>query len=372
MKIAVCLTGLYNIDPVNIKKVFKIFECIAEKSNVQFDFYMQFWNKSNYYFYDVSDEVYHSPEFIKLPTHLYPIHTELIEYIRPKDILGLNYTDVASKSNLKTDGSYIRDENNAMSYKYGGPTFVDVGTFDNQQSIKNWCARHNCYVNFVNRGAQFYALQEIVKTVPKNTYDAILKWRYDIVCNYQKFCNDFHANFSITPNTLYVPHIFRKKKNENIEELRGIISKNDEYVYGAMDMFMYANDNSFRKFSNDLLDFSIIDFDNATKLFRNSDKIPFMKYSNAAPMEEASFLNKIHKEKFIIRQIGTYDTRIIHPMYTISDSYYASPMEELNQMDVYHESRYKLYKDVLHYERGEFNSENNSLRIKGESIFKLK
>jgi len=371
MKVAVCLTGLYNIDPANIKKIFKVFDSIAEKSNVQFDFYMQFWNKSNYYFYDISEEVYNSPEFNKVPTYLYSNHTELIEHIRPKDILGLNYTDVVSKATLKTDGSYVRDENNHMSYRYGGPPMIDVNTFDSRQNIRNWCAWHNSYVNFVNRGAQFYALEEIVKIIPKNTYDIILKWRYDVLCNYQMLCNDFDSKFSTSNNTVYVPHIFRKKKDHKIEELKSVIAKNEEYVYGAMDMFMYANDEVFRKLSYGIHDFSIIDFDIATKLFRNSNNIPFFKYSHAAPMEEASFLNKMHKEKFITRQIGTYDMRIIHPTYIISDLYYNSPMDELNNMDVDHESRYKLYDDVLNYGRGEFNSENDS-NIKGENIFQSK
>jgi hypothetical protein len=135
-------------------------------------------------------------------------------------------------------------------------------------------------------------------------------------------------------------------------------------------MFMYANDNEFRMFSDGLLDFSTIDFDNATKLFRNSDKIPFSKHSHAAPMEESVFLNKIHSEKFIIRQTGTYNLRIIHPMYAISDLYYKSPIEELFVMDADNENRYQLYKDLLQYERGEFNSEND-MNIKGETIFQL-
>lgn len=359
MKVAVCLTGLCSIDPSNISKVFKVFEYLTDTKGIQFDYYMQFWNSSNYYFYELSDNILQSKEIVKIPTVKNEIYSEIISYIKPKEILGLNFTDVVLKSGLDKNKKYTRDENNNMATLYDGPPFIHPNAFDRYNDMADWCGFHNSYVDFVNQRAQFFSLQEIVKTVPKNQYDLILKWRYDILTDYTFVL----TNTNVLPNTIYVPGIFRKKINSPIEEIKSLIVKNEEYTYAIFDMWFYGKENEFRKLSENLLSYSIENFDEATRKFRE-------KYKYAAPMDESAFLDKILDEKLIVKPVGACDTRIIHPLYKVSAQYYKYPVGELRRMRVDDETRYKLLKNNKTYAKGEFGSETKA-EVKGEHAFNL-
>lgn len=359
MKVAVCLTGLCNIDPSNIKKVFKVFDHLTETRGIHFDFYMQFWNNHNHYFYELSETLLTSKTFLRVPTIKNEIYSQIIYHLKPKEIIGLNFTDTVLKSGLDQNKKYTRDENNAMAVRYNGPEFVDVDTFKKYEDGLNWCCFHNSYVDFVNQRAQFYSLQEVVKTVPKNEYDIILKWRYDILTDYKKVLK----TIKIEDNIVYVPGLYRKKHNKPLEEIRSIITKNKEYTYAILDMWLYAKEKEFRKFCDNLLNFSINNYDDATLNFRNL-------YDTASPLDESAFLDKILNEGFVVRPVGACETRIIHPLYKIPNNYFTDPVTELKNMQVDCDNRYNLFKINNVYARGEFGSENSGV-IRGINNFIL-
>lgn len=357
MKVAVCLTGLCNIDPSNINKVFFVFDHLTKTKGMQFDFYMQHWNNKSHYFYELSDTLINSEHIPKVPSLKTENYSKIMSHIKPKEILGLNFTDVVLKSGLDTNIKYTRSENKIMAVPYNGPSIVDVDVFECENDINKWCTYHNAYVDFVNQRAQFYSLQEIIKTVPTNEYDIILKWRYDILTDYKKILktND------VKSNTVYVPGLFRKKIDKPIEEIRSLIAKNRDYTYAILDMWLYGNEKSFRKFCDELLNFSIHSFDAETRIFRN-------ELNTAAPMEETAFLDKIIHEKMIVKPVGACDTRIIHPHYKINDLYFERPTDELKNMQVDCDYRYNLLKEKGLYTKGEFGSENE-FKIRGVAAF---
>lgn len=357
MKVAVCLTGLCNIDPSNINKVFHVFDHLRNTKGIQFDFYMQYWNNNNHYFYELSNTLINSENILKVPTLKTEIYSKIISHIKPKEILGLNFTDVVLKSKLDKNIKYTRDENNVMAVPYNGPSKVDIDTFKNKNDINIWCEYHASYVDFINQRAQFYSLQEIVNVVPKNEYDIILKWRYDILTDYTRILEID----DIKKNTIYVPGLFRKKTDKPIEEIRSLIAKNRDYTYAILDMWMYGNEKSVRKLCDDLLHFSIANFDESTRVFRET-------HDTAAPMDESAFLDKILHEKMIVKPVGACDTRIIHPNYNISDLYFENPTEELKNMQVDCDYRYSLLKEKGLYARGNFGSENQNF-VRGGDAF---
>jgi len=360
MKVAVCLTGLCSIDPSNISKVFKVFEYLTDTKGIQFDYYMQFWNSSNYYFYELSDNILQSKEIVKIPTVRNEIYSQIISHIKPKEILGLNFTDVVLKSGLNKNKNYTRSENTQMAFPYDGPNFIDSDIFTEFKDMAEWCWYHNSYVDFVNQRAQFFSLQEIVKTVPKNQYDLILKWRYDILTDYTFVLTNTNA----FPNTMYVPGIFRKKINKPIEEIKSLIVKNEEYTYAIFDMWFYGKENEFRKLANNLLSYSIENFDESTRKFREKDE-------SAATMDESAFLDKMLDERLIVKPVGACDTRIIHPLYKVSEKYNSDPLAELKRMQVDDENRYNLLKKNSTYAKGELGSET-VVAVRGEKAFTLK
>jgi hypothetical protein len=363
MRVAVCLTGLCKINPVNLNKVFKIFEYISETTNVSFDFYVQYWNSSNRYFYELSEEIERSPHIIKLPKVENQVYSDIISYIKPKDILGLNFSDIVKHSNLDINTDYVRFENTNVANPYTGPKFIHESVFTTLDDIKNWCSFHISYVDFINQRAQFYALQEIVNIVPKNKYDAILKWRYDLLTHYVQFTDMVFKDLKISDNTMYVPSIVRKMRDKPIEEIKNVLAKNDNYTYSVIDFWMYSNDETFRRLANNLLPFSIQSFENETFKFRTS-------HPTCAPTEECAFLDKMIVEKMSVRSVGTYDTRVIHPIYSVPDSYFNDPVAELKRMSADATNRYNMKKIKQTFHHGELGSENIPI-INGTDAFKL-
>lgn len=200
MKIAIYLTGLIIDKPQTLPFIKTMFDNFASRNDLQIDFYCHFWDNTNIYPYNID----YNSTLIKVPQEnrrsvqnainvFKPVHYKTTEFasLYPRFV---DYYSQIHKHNqwvcesLNTVADSCKFKN--IHSNYFLENYIDpVDAFDRWWHLHvNWCR----YIHLISQAYTASAGANMVRASGIE-YDAVIKWRYDVVAdlisNNNKFLN---------------------------------------------------------------------------------------------------------------------------------------------------------------------------------------
>jgi hypothetical protein len=209
MKLAIFLTGLIIDKRKVLPHIKRIFDFWAETNNIEIDIYCHFWDSESIYPYHID---YNSTK-ITVPWENAGSVNYAIDILKPVDYTISKFTDTHNYFlkyiNALTEfqpNSWNKDIQDAIISEKFLQKNIHTRYFVEESNncvhdFNLWWSYHVRWCQFIHVISQAYtthkALQLIINS--DKTYDAVLKWRYDLLCDYKthndKIINAMHTPF---------------------------------------------------------------------------------------------------------------------------------------------------------------------------------
>lgn len=196
MRVAIFLTGLIQDRFSVIPHIKKMFDVIGHNHGIDFDYYCHFWNPQNKYPYYLDDSVVK----IKLPSEDSRNARKVVDFLKPKNHAVSSYDEILPyyekvfDNQLRTQPSEWKHhlKNVLADRKFANKTIHErffSFTFEHPHNcFREWFHLHSDWCKVVHNISQVFSASKCAKMIASSDmkYDAILKWRYDLVFDYHK------------------------------------------------------------------------------------------------------------------------------------------------------------------------------------------
>jgi hypothetical protein len=198
--IAVFLTGLIIEKTSILPHIKRMFDYLASRNNLSVDFYCHFWDPSDRYPYNIDDS------FLKImvPWENMGSINYAIDVFRPTNYkissyLSMHDSFVDAFHNMKsyTDEKWFQTIKYNLDHQFffdkniHNRFFVEHFPDEPEEKFDQWWYYHTKWCSFVHSASQGYSASNAMKLIANSDkhYDAIFKWRYDLLANYHDFEN---------------------------------------------------------------------------------------------------------------------------------------------------------------------------------------
>lgn len=199
MKIAIFLTGLIIDKKDTLVHIKRMFDYWSEKNNIKIDVYAHFWDSIGLYPYTIN----YDDTMIKVPWENKGSVDYAIDLFKPVSYKISKYTDLHDyfikflyDNKHYTNDPWIKEiHSSVLTARFFNKDihkrfFVD--NFDRPEyQFDLWWSYHVKWCQFVHVASQAYTAAQSLKMIIEsgNTYDAVLKWRFDLICDYKTHNN---------------------------------------------------------------------------------------------------------------------------------------------------------------------------------------
>lgn len=209
MNVAIILTGLINEKYETLPHIKRMFDYWADQNNLEIDIYCHFWDSNNVYPYNINYDC----TKIKVPKERKESIDYAINVFKPVNSVTSSFVDTHQHFvkfiDMITDAQpskwhkEIQESITKGQFKekdIHARYFIDE-TQDPIHAFNLWWMYHVRWCQFNHIVSQAYTLHKGLRMVINSGkhYDAVIKWRYDLLCDYKtannKLMNAITADF---------------------------------------------------------------------------------------------------------------------------------------------------------------------------------
>lgn len=290
-KIAIVLTGVIKNNIESLHLVNSIIKDL--RSDFHIDVFCHCWDSNDKFTMNVDliDEVINK----ELPSENHDIEGTLQEIFSPSAIIKSKFSEMYSPYYLEYL-HYVEDKSHIIDFLNSASTSLSViKNFKNMESNnKNYSIKDkiktlqlfDSYVTFINKFSQMYAFSETLRHVKnEDNYDAVIRWRYDVVTNKEFIPNIkkmIHSmNDGICVNGAWLQHNSVKTVHDvfnkpfiNTDDFNKIIYLQDLFWCVSKNYFDAISDDKFlKRYSENIVDITNIYKRTSQDIFMNSHAI---------------------------------------------------------------------------------------------------
>lgn len=194
------LTGLIKEKTDVLPHIKKMFDYLAIRNGISIDYYCHFWDPSNRYPYNIDDTEFkitvpkESNESINYAIDIFdPTNYSVVPYKNMYDgylswFIQTHY-NVQSADKFTETVKYCFDNHLFYNKTINKKFFIDNFVDDVDKKFNNWWFHHISWCTFSHKFSQLYSASSMMELISNSNkdYDAILKWRYDVIANYHRY-----------------------------------------------------------------------------------------------------------------------------------------------------------------------------------------